>query len=139
VDAVCTNHNIGVSGHAVIELHLDTVRVLSQSDASMVKMKDALRQRRGKNVQQFGAMEMIVGGAEVTLAGVGQGLASEHTPIIPAADDDCAGQHSEAAQRLLKSESMEDSRRVRTYLDAGADFAQLGSLFEDLNLKARAL
>jgi hypothetical protein len=53
-------------------------------------------------------------------------------------DDDRAGAHSEAAERLLESESMEDSRRVRTYLDAGADFAEFGGLLEDLDLEAGA-
>jgi hypothetical protein len=33
---------------------------------------------------------------------------------------------------------MEDARRVRTYLNAGADLTQFGGLFEQLNLEARA-
>jgi hypothetical protein len=33
---------------------------------------------------------------------------------------------------------MEDSRRVGTYLDAGADLAQFGCLLEHLDLEARA-
>jgi hypothetical protein len=119
-----------------MEFHLDAIRVLGQADASMVKMKDAIGHRRGKDVEQFGAMEIVIRSAEVALARVGQRLTSEDAAVIPAADDDRARPHSEAAQRRLESEPMEDSRRVRTYLDAGADFAQFGSLFEDLNLKA---
>jgi hypothetical protein len=57
-------------------------------------------------------------------------------PVGPAADDDGARSHSEAAQRLLKSEPMEDSRSIGTYLDASADLAQFGGLFEQLNLEA---
>src|SRR5271170_3958680 len=106
VDAVSTYHDVGVSRRAVMELHFHTVPLLSQSDASMVKMKHAVRHRRGKHVEQFGTMEVIVGGAEVTLASVGQGLASDHAPIVPAADDNLAGSHAEAAQRLFKPESM---------------------------------
>jgi hypothetical protein len=83
-------------------------------------------------------MEVIIGGAEVTLAGVGQGLASDHTPVVPAADDSRARPHSEEAQRFLKSESMEDSRSIGTYLDAGTDLAQFRGLFQHLNLEARA-
>jgi hypothetical protein len=60
MDPVCANHNIGVGGRAVVELHFDTVPVLDQSDASMVKMKHAVRHCRGKNVEQFGAMEVII-------------------------------------------------------------------------------
>jgi hypothetical protein len=138
VDSVSAYHNIGVSGHTVMESNLDAIRVLSQSDASMVKMKDAIGHRRGKNVEQFGAMEIVIGGAEVALACVGQRLASKHKPIIPATDDYCARPHSEAAERFFESEPMEDSRRVRTYLDTGADLAQFGGLFEDLDLEARA-
>src|SRR5260370_40360680 len=84
-----------------LESHLHTVRVLGHSDASMVKIKDAIWHRRGKNVEQIGAMEIIIGSAEVTLAGVGEGLASDLTPVIPTVDDDRARPHSEAAQRLL--------------------------------------
>ena len=83
-------------------------------------------------------MEVIVRRAEVTLACVGQRLASEFATVVPSADDDRVGPHSEAAHRLLESESMEDSRRVGTYLDAGADLAQLGGLFEHANIEASA-
>jgi hypothetical protein len=121
-----------------LELHLDAIRTLGQADASMVKMKDAVGHRRGENVEQFGAMEIVIWRAEVSLACVGQGLARDYAAVVPAVDDDRARAHSEAAERLLESESMEDSRRVRTYLDAGADFAEFGGLFEDLNFKARA-
>jgi hypothetical protein len=69
----------------------------------MVKMQHAFRHCRRKNVEQFGAMEVIVRGAEVTLAGAGQGLANDHMPVGPAVDDDRARSHSETAQRLLKS------------------------------------
>jgi hypothetical protein len=136
MDSVGTNHNIGVGRHTVMEFHLDAIRMLSQSDASMVKMNDAIRHRRGKNVEQFGAVEIIVGRAEVTLAGVGERLAREHAAVIPAADHDRARAHSEAAEPFLESEPIEDSRRVGTYLDAGADFAEFGGLFEDMNLEA---
>jgi hypothetical protein len=90
MDPVCANHNVGVGGRAVVELHFDTVPVLDQSDASTVKMQHAFRHCRGKNVEQFGAMEVIVRGAEVTLAGAGQGLANDHMPVGPAVDDDRA-------------------------------------------------
>src|SRR5579864_9212141 len=108
MDPVCANHNVGVGGRAVMELHFDTVPVLGQSDASMVKMKHAVRHCRGKNVEQLGAMEVIVRGAEVTLAGASQGLVGDNAPVVPAADDGRARPHSETAQRLLKSEPMEN-------------------------------
>ena len=53
-------------------------------------------------------------------------------------DDDRARAHSGAAERLLETEATQDSRRVRTYLHAGADFAKFGGLFEDLDLEAGA-
>jgi hypothetical protein len=139
MDAVCANNNIGVGGRAVVESHFDMVPVLGQSNASMVKMKHAVWHYRGKNVEQFGSMEMIIGGAEVTLAGTGQGLMSDHVPVGPAADHGRVRSHSESAQGLLKSEPMEDSSCIGTYLDAGADLAQFGGLFEELNLEAGAL
>lgn len=71
MDPVCANHNVGVGGRAAVELHFDAVSALGQSDAPMVKMKHAARHCRGKNVEQFGAMEVIIRGAEVSLARVG--------------------------------------------------------------------
>src|ERR1700738_1216769 len=117
-------HAVGCGGAPALQLHCDAVSALGQSDAPMVKMKHAARHCRGKNVEQFGAMEVIIGGAEVSLAGVGQGLPSDHAPVVPRANDGRARPHSEEAQRLLKSEPMENSRRIGTYLDAGADLAQ---------------
>src|SRR5271154_4273803 len=69
VDAVSAHHDVGVSRRAVMELHFYSVPPLSQSDASVVKMKHAVWHRRGKHVEQLGTMKVIVGGAEVTLAG----------------------------------------------------------------------
>jgi hypothetical protein len=139
MDAVCANDNVGGSGSAVVESHFDTVPILGQSDTSMVKMKHAVWHCRGKNVEQFGSMEMIIGGAEVTLAGPGQRLMGDHVPVGPPADHGRVRSHSESAQRLLKSEPMEDSSCIGTYLDAGANLAQFGGLFEELNLEAGAL
>ncbi len=83
-------------------------------------------------------MEVVVRRAEVTLACVGQRLSRKLAPVVPSADDNRMRPHSHAAHRLLESESMKDSRRVGTYLDAGADLAQFGGLFEDLNIEASA-
>src|SRR5580658_4647529 len=83
-------------------------------------------------------MEVVVRCPEVTLACAGQRLSSELAPVVPSADDDRVRPHSHAPHRLLQSESMEDSRRVGAYLDAGANLAQLGGLFEHLNVEASA-
>jgi hypothetical protein len=125
VNTVGANDHVSIRGRAAMEMDFDMVPALGQSHASMVEMHHAGRHRRGENIEQFGAVEVIIGSAEVTLAGVGQGLASEHAAVIPAADDGRARPHSHAAHRLLESEALEDSRRVGTYLDAGADLAQL--------------
>jgi hypothetical protein len=58
MDAIRTNHNVGVGGRAVMEFHLDTVPMLGQRDASMVQLKHTVRHCRGKDIQQFGAMEV---------------------------------------------------------------------------------
>ena len=83
-------------------------------------------------------MEIIVGRAEVTLACVGQRLAGEFAPVVPSADEDRARPNSHAAHRLFESEPMEDSRRVGTYLDTGADLAQFRGLFEHANIEPSA-
>ena len=83
-------------------------------------------------------MEVVVGRAEVALACVGERLAGELAPVVPSADDDRVWSYSNAAHRLLESEPIEDSRRVGTYLDAGADLAQFGGLLEHLNLEPSA-
>ena len=51
---------------------------------------------------------------------------------------DRARAHSEAAQWLLEAKSMEDPRRVGTYLHARANLAQFGGLLEHLDLEAGA-
>ena len=43
-----------------------------------------------------------------------------------------------AAQRFRESEPMEDSRRIGTYLDTGANLAQFRGLFEHANIKPSA-
>ena len=83
-------------------------------------------------------MEVVVGRAEVALACVGQWLSGELAPVVPSADDNRAWSYSRAAHRLFESEPIEDSRRVGTYLDAGADLAQFGGLLEDLDLEPSA-
>ena len=83
-------------------------------------------------------MEVVVGRAEVALACVGERLSRKLAPVVPSTYDGRVRPHSHAAHRLLESESIEDARRVGTYLDAGADLAQFGGLFEDLNVEAGA-
>ena len=83
-------------------------------------------------------MEVVVRRAEVTLACVGQRLSRKLAPVVPSADDGRVRPNSHAAHRLLESESIEDARRVGTYLDAGADLAQFGGLFEHPNIEAGA-
>jgi hypothetical protein len=138
VYAVCAYHNVSLDGVAIMEMHLDAVFVLGQSDASMVKMKHPGWNGRRKNVKQIGAMEVIVGGAEVTLACVGQRLASKFTPVVPAPEHDRVRPHSFAAKCVAESEPMKDSRRVGADLYAGADFTQIGGLFKYLNIGARS-
>jgi hypothetical protein len=121
-----------------MELHLNPVPVLGHSDASMIEMKHAVRQGRGEKVEKLGAMEVIIGSTEITLACLGQRLSSELAPVVPAAEDYSLRSHSEAAHRFLESEPLHDSRRVGAYLDTGANLAQFGGLFEHLNLEARA-
>src|SRR5271156_419166 len=84
-------------------------------------------------------MEVIVGGAEIVFAFVGQRLSGEFAPVIPSTDDDCLRPHAEAAHRLFESEALQDSRCVGAYLDAGADLAEVACLFEDLHVVAGAL
>src|SRR5579862_1865041 len=104
----------------------------------MLQMEHALGHRRGKKVDQIGAMEVVVGRAEVTLARVGERLPRELASVVPSADDNRAGTHAHAAHRILEAEAIEDSRRVGTYLDARADLAQFGSLFEHKNIQTGA-
>ena len=138
MDAVGANHDIGVSDRAVLESHLDAICMLGQADASMIKMKDSVGDRRGENVEQLGAMEIVIWRSEVALAGVGERLARDYAAVVPSVDDDRARAHSEAAERLCEAEATQDSRRVGTYLDAGADFAQFSGLLEDLDLESGA-
>jgi hypothetical protein len=123
VNPVCANDNVGIGSHAVMKSHFDAVAVLGQSDASMVEMKHAGGKRGAEKVEQVGAMEVIVGRAEVAFTRVGQRLSCELAPVVPSAEDDRVRPHSEAAHRLLESESTQDSRRVGAYLNAGPDLA----------------
>ena len=83
-------------------------------------------------------MEVVVGRAEVALACVGKRLPSELAPIVPSTDDDRVWTHSHAAHRILEAQPIEDSRRVGTYLDAGADLAQFSGLLEHVNIETSA-
>ena len=83
-------------------------------------------------------MEVVVRRAEVALAYVGQRLPREFATVVPSADEDRTRPDSHAAHRLFESEPIENSRRVGTYLDPGADLAQFGGLLEYLNLEPSA-
>jgi len=91
-----------------------------------------------KRSSRSARLEVIVRRAEVKFACVGQRLSSKLAPVVPSADDNCVRPHSHAAHRLRKPEPIQDSRRVRAYLDAGADLAQFSGLLEDLNVEAGA-
>src|SRR5260221_8147956 len=83
-------------------------------------------------------MEVIVGRAEVALACIGQRLPRKLEPVVPSANNYRGRAYARATHRLFESEAIEDSRRVGTYLDAGADLAQFCSLLEYLNVEASA-
>jgi hypothetical protein len=136
VNPVCANDNVGTGGRAVMKSHFDAVAVLSQSEASMVEMKHAGGNRSAKQIKQVGAMEVLVGRAEVAFTRGGQRLSRKLAPVVPSAEDDGVRPHSEAAHRLLESEPTQDSRRVGAYLNACPDLAQFGGLLEYLDVEA---
>src|ERR1700733_12733906 len=88
-----------------------------------------------QEVEQIGAMEVIVGRAEVAFTRVGQPLSRELAPVVPSAEDDRMRPHSEAAHRFLESEPAQNSRRVGAYLNASPNLAQVRSLLKYLNVK----
>src|SRR5260370_6937536 len=83
-------------------------------------------------------MEVIVRRSEVALACVGQRLSGDFATVVPSAYEDRTWPHSHAVHRLFESESMEDSRRIGTYLDTGANLAQFRGLFEHPHIKPSA-
>jgi hypothetical protein len=101
----------------------------------MVKMNHVRRNRGGEKIEQFSAMEVIIGRAEVALARVCQRLSRKLASVVPSAEDYGVRPHSHAAHRVLESEAMEDSRRVGAYLDARANLAQFGGLLENANIE----
>src|SRR5258708_3430804 len=46
VNTVCANHHVGISGRAVMELHLDAIRMLGEFHESMIQMQHALGHSR---------------------------------------------------------------------------------------------
>src|SRR6266851_4306750 len=106
MDAVRANHEVRINRLSVMESNFDPVRILRQPDASIIQVKYAVGQRCGQNFEQLGAMKMIVGSAEGSLAFVCQELAREDTAIVPTADLDGERSHSVLAQWLGESQPM---------------------------------
>jgi hypothetical protein len=74
---------------------------------------------------------MVVGGTEAPLDRLAERLAPEHAPVVPAPRLGPLGPDGHAAERLREAQAVEDPRRVRRELDAGAHLPQGGRLLED--------
>jgi len=130
VDASGANNEVSVGGKAVVEFHFDFFGVLDETDASVIEMKHAVRQRGGEDFEQVGAVKVVIRCAEVLFAKVGQALTGEEAAIVPPMDFNRERAHCDSAKRVGETEPMQDAVGVGANLDAGADLAQLGRLFE---------
>jgi hypothetical protein len=120
-----------------VEFHFDfiiLIVVLDETNASMIEMKHIIWQRGDEDLEQVGAMKMVVRRAEVLFAKVGQGLTGEEAAIVPSMDLNRERTHSDSAKRVGEAEPMQDAVGVGANLNAGADLAELGRLFENRNL-----
>jgi hypothetical protein len=67
-------------------------------------------------------------------AKIGQGLTGEEAAIVPSMDLNRERPHRDSAKRVSEAEPMQDAVGIGANLDAGADLAELGRLFENRNL-----
>jgi hypothetical protein len=121
-----------------VEFYFDLIRVLDEADTSMIEMKHTVGECGAQNLEQVGAMKVIVRCTEVLFAQVGQALASEKTAVVPPMDFNRKRSHRDSAQHVGQAEPVQDSGGVGTNLDTRADLAQLGRLFVHRNLDARS-
>jgi hypothetical protein len=51
VNAVGADDNVRIGGKAIVEFQLDLIRMLDETNASMIEMEHTVRQRRGEDIK----------------------------------------------------------------------------------------
>ena len=124
VNAVGADHSVGRDRRAILEMGFDSVTAIDEMGEALPQMHPIRRHSIRQGAVQVAAMERVVGRAERGLDGVAERRAKQHAAIIPATPlverhrpDACLRQFFGNAQPV------ENARRVRADIDAGADFS----------------
>ena len=121
MDAVCADQDVGLRLGAVGEAQLDTVAVIGEAGEAMPEVDAVLRQRARQRKEQVGAMEMVVGRAELGLDGLAERRALQGAAVVPAALMKGRRPHAAPCQGWAEAKQVQQARCVRADLDAGAD------------------
>ena len=138
VDAVGGHQHVRLGALAAREPQLDPVPAVLEAGEAVPDVHPLGGQGAGQRRQQVGAVDLVVREAEGGLERLGERRAQQRAAVVPAAL--VPGERPDARPRELlgEPEPVQDPRRVRADLDAGADLAQRGRLLVDLDVEAGA-
>ena len=134
VDAVGADQYVARELCAVRQPDGDLVRGLRESLDARIEPEAFISDPTEQNVEQIGAVGVIVRRAELCLRTCAQRGIIEAVAIIPGAI--VTSLHADARQGLVESERAQDAGGVGAELDAGADLAERFGLLEKLSIDA---
>src|SRR5947207_15278293 len=102
----------------------------------MPEVDAVLRQRTRQRGEQLGAMEMVVGRAELYFDRLAELRALQGAAVVPAALMESRRTHAAPCQSWAEAQQVQQAGGVRADLDAGADLRQDRRLLEHLHVAA---
>ena len=136
MDAVGADQHIGFDARAVFEPGLGAVAAIGEPDEAVAEMHPLGRETRGDDRQQIGAVDRQVRRAVELFAERIERGALQGSPVLPAALVAADRAHALAVEPLAEAEPVEDAGRIRSHVDAAADFGQLRRLLVDIDREA---
>ena len=112
------------------------VRGLRESLDARVEPEARIGDPAEQNVEQVGAVGVVVGRAELCLRACAERRVVEAVAIIPGAVVASLRIHAGARERLAEPERAQDAGGVGADLDAGANLAERFGLLEELGVDA---
>ena len=136
VDAIGADQHVSRDLRAVGQRDSDAVRGLREFLDAGIEPETRIGDPAEQNVEQVGAVGVIVGRAELRLRARAERRVVEAVAIIPGAVVACFRIHTDARQRLAEPERAQDAGGVGTELDAGANLTECFGLLEELGVDA---
>jgi hypothetical protein len=136
VDAIGRDQHVAGNFSAVGECDDDAVRGLVESFDTRIEPKTFVGDTVKQNVEQVGAMRVVVGRTELRFRTGAQRGVVEAVAIVPGAVVASLRVDADARQRFAKPEHAQDAGGVGRELDAGAHLAERFGLLEQLGIDA---